>query len=123
MTHQTYTSGEVADIMDWFTDDDLSYEEKGNFGECDVYQPPANFRQSSRLLSSSSDSSENSDESDNPDASTPLSGISTILEKDKTVCKNSSNSTVGKTPAHNIFTGPSGVPRQVSQSITSAYDA
>ena len=39
------------------------------------------------------------------------------------MCKNSSNSTVGKTPAHNIFTGPSGVPRQVSQSITSAYDA
>ena len=80
-------------ITDWFTDDDLSDEEEDNFGECDVYQPPANFRQSSRLLSSSSDSSESSDESDNPDAPTSLSGISTILGKDKTVWKNSLNST------------------------------
>ena len=37
--------------------------------------------------------------------------------------KNSSNSTVGRTPAHNIFIGPSDVLRQFSQSITSVYDA
>ena len=37
--------------------------------------------------------------------------------------ENSSNSTVGRKPAHNIFAGPSGVLRQVSKSITSAYDA
>ena len=44
MTHQTHTSGEVGDIItDWFTDDDLSDEEEDNFGECDVYQPPANL--------------------------------------------------------------------------------
>ena len=59
-------------ITDWFTDDDLSDEEEDNFGECDVYQPPANFRQSSRLLGSISDSSVSSDESDNSDASTSL---------------------------------------------------
>ena len=92
MTHQTYTSGEFADmITDWFMDDDLSDEEEDNFGKCDVYQPLANFRQSSHLLSSSSDSSKSSNESDNPDTSTSLSGISTILGKDKIVWKNSSN--------------------------------
>ena len=86
MTHQTHTSGEVADmITNWFTNDDLSDEDEENFGECDVYQPPENFRQSSRLLSSSSDSSESSDESDNPDACTSLSGIPTFLGKDITV--------------------------------------
>ena len=105
-------------ITDWFTDDDISDKEEDNFGECDVYQPPANFRQSSRLLSSS----KSTDKSDNPNAFTSLSGISTILGKDKTVWKNSSNSTVQKTSANNIFNGPRGVPRQVSQSITSAYN-
>ena len=88
MTHQTHTSGEVADmITDWFMEDDVSDEKEDNFGECDVYQPQANFRQSSRLLSSSSDSSKSSDESDNPDASTSLSGIPTILGKNKTEWK------------------------------------
>ena len=36
-----------------------------------------------------------------------------------------SNATLvaGRTPAHNVFTGASGVPGQVSQSITTPYDA
>ena len=94
VTNITHTLEEVADmITDWFTDDDQSDEEKDNFGKCDIHQLPAKFRQSSRLLSSSSDSSKNRDKSDNFDA---FSKIVTILGKDKAVVKSSSNSTVGR---------------------------
>ena len=37
--------------------------------------------------------------------------------------KSSATLVAGRTPAHNVFTGASGVPRQVSQSITTPYDA
>ena len=45
------------------------------------------------------------------------------MGRDETVWKSSATLVAGRTPAHNVFTGASGVPRQVSQSITTPYDA
>ena len=54
---------------------------------------------------------------------TTTAGNSTLLGRDKTVWKSSATLVAGRTLAHNVFTGASGVPRQVSQSITTPYDA
>ena len=53
--------------------------------ECNVFQPPANFRQSTRLVISYADESESSDESDNSDVFTLISRILAIFGKGKTM--------------------------------------
>ena len=131
MAFQQYNSAQAADIItDWHTDDDLSDEEEQEDDE--DFQPvlvatkPGNGR---RMLGSCSDSSESSESSDSDSdtadthTGTTTAGDSTLLGRDKTVWKSSATLVAGRMPAHNVFTGASGVPRQVSQSITIPYNA
>ena len=130
MNHQPHSAAEAADlIIDWLTDDDLSDEEEDQQEDENLSSvvDVARQRQDRRLLSSSSDSYESSESSNsdsdisNSSFGSNANGASTHLGKDKTVWKNSPTSVVGRTPAHNVYTGASGVPRQVSQSISTPY--
>ena len=129
MAFQQYNSAQAAYIItDWHTDDDLSDEEEQEDDE--DFQPvlvaarPGNGR---RTLGSCLDNSESSESSDSDTADThtgtTTAGDSTLLGRDKTVWKSSATLVAERTPAHNVFTGASGVPRQVSQSITTPFDA
>ena len=121
MAFQQYNSAQAADIItDWHTDDDLSDEEEQEDDE--DFQPvlvAARPGNGSRTLGSCSDSSESSEfsdfDSDTADThtGTTTAGDSTLLGRDKTVWKSSATLVAGRTPAHNVFTGASGVPRQV----------
>ena len=132
MNHQLHSAAEAADLItDWLTDDDLSDEEEDQQEDENLSSvvDAARRRQERRLLSSSSDSYESSKSSNsdsdisNSSFGSNANGASTHLGKDKTVWKNSPTSVVGRTPAHNVYTGASGVPRQVLQSISTPYDA
>ena len=131
MAFQQYNSAQAVDIItDWHTDNDLSDEEEQEDDE--DFQPvlvaarPGNGRRTLGSCSDSSESSESSDfDSDTADThtGTTTAGDSTLLGRDKTVWKSNATLVAGRTPAHNVFTGASGVPRQVSQSITTPHDA
>ena len=132
MNHQPHSVAVAADLItDWLTDDDLSDEEEDQQEDENLSSvvDAARQRQDRRLLSSSSDSYESSESSNsdsdisNSSFGSNANGASTHLGKDKKVWKNSPTSVVGRTPAHNVYTGASGVPRQVSQSISTPYDA
>ena len=131
MNHQLHTAVEAANmITDWFAKDDLSDEEEDQ--QEDENLPPfvdaARQRQDRRLSSSSgsyesSESSNSDSDISNPYAGSNANGASTHLGKDKTIWKNSPTSVAGRTPAHNVYTGASGVPTLVSKSISTLYDA
>ena len=133
MAFQQYNSAQAADIItDWHTDDDLSDEEQEDdedFQPVLVAARPGNGRRTLGSCSDSSESSESSDSDSDPDSDTAdthtetTAGDSTLLGRDKTVWKSSATLVAGRTPAHNVFTGASGVPRQVSQSISTPYDS
>ena len=116
---------------DWFTDDGLSDEEEDQQQDENIASvvDPARQRQDRHLLSSSSNSYESSKSSNshsvisNPSVESNANSASKHFGNDKTVWKNSPTSVVKRTPAHNAYTGASGVPRQVSQSVSTPYDA
>ena len=107
-------------ITNWFTDDGLSHEAEDNFGQCDVYQPQANYRQSSPLPRNSSDSFKNSDKSKYPDAFISLSGILTILETEKP-CGKAIQIQLWEAHLLALYLLVQAVPRQVSQFIIKAF--
>ena len=114
-----------------FTDDGLSDEEEDQQEDENIplVVDPARQRQDRHLLSSNSNSYKSSKSSNshsvisNPSVGSNANSASKHFGNDKTVWKNSPTSVVKRTPAHNAYTGASGVPRQVSQSVSTPYDA
>ena len=110
-------------ITDWFTDDDLSDEEKDQQKEENLsVVDDARQRQDRVCLAAARTAMKVSNSAIWTQIFNPFVGsnaicASTHLGKDKTVWKNSPTLVVGRTPAHYVYTGASGVPRQVLQSI------
>jgi len=112
MSHFAMTAEDVTDVaIYWCTDDDISYEEEEKHQSGDNVAVPAIV--SPRQLSSSSDNEDISNEE--VDACTRIShGVlaasSLVYDRNRTKCKYSSSSLVGRNSGHNSFAATTCVP-------------
>lgn len=112
---------EVANIITtWDTDDELSSDEEGE--ETQLASSISSPARSAFVASESTDESESDDDSTCvTSAQDPTSGD--VTGRNGTIWSSSQPALSGRTAAHNVFTATPGVPRSVSSTITTPYDA
>ena len=123
MSHRKVISGdEVTNIItSWDNDDELSSDEEDaetQLGSLISFSARPAF-----IASNSSEDESDDDSNDVTSTCRQEATSSNITGKNGSLWTSSQPALTGRTAAHNVFTASPGVPRSVSCTITTAYDA